>query len=191
MNLLAITPANRRLAPGPEILSQAFVDLCREHQVETRYIQPGKPNQNAFIERFNRTFRHEGLDAWWFPAVLFAYLSGWRKSEVLGLTWDRVDFAAGVVRLEPGTTKNDEGRTLPFEADPELAGLLLGQRERSWVLERQTGREARASGGRPPRDLVTILVTVRRPGRAAAQGMGWMTGIEPATPGATVQCSTG
>jgi len=42
------------------------VDWCRDHEVEIRYIQPGKPNQNAFIERFNRTFRAEVLDAWLF-----------------------------------------------------------------------------------------------------------------------------
>jgi putative transposase len=59
-------PLAIRCDNGPEILSQAFVDWCRDHEVEIRYIQPGKPNQNAFIERFNRTFRHEVLDAWLF-----------------------------------------------------------------------------------------------------------------------------
>ena len=51
---------------GPELLSQAFVDWCEENSVEIRYIQPGKPNQNAYIERFNRTYRGEVLDVYAF-----------------------------------------------------------------------------------------------------------------------------
>jgi integrase len=53
------------------------------------------------------------------PVVEFAYYTGWRiPSEVLRLTWAQVDFDAGVVRLEPRSTKNDEGRTFPFDALP-------------------------------------------------------------------------
>jgi integrase len=46
------------------------------------------------------------------PVITFGYHSGWRKSEILGLTWERVDLREGVVRLDPGETKNEEGRTL-------------------------------------------------------------------------------
>jgi integrase len=46
------------------------------------------------------------------PLITFAYHSGWRKAEILGLTWDRVDLKEGAVRLDPGETKNEEGRTL-------------------------------------------------------------------------------
>jgi integrase len=46
------------------------------------------------------------------PIVTFGYHSGWRKSEILGLTWDRVDLREGIARLDPGETKNEEGRTL-------------------------------------------------------------------------------
>jgi len=47
-------------------LSEVFVSWCEENAVEIRYIQPGKPNQNAFIERFNRTYRDEVLNAYLF-----------------------------------------------------------------------------------------------------------------------------
>jgi putative transposase len=48
---------------GPELVSQAFTEWAAARGIAIRYIQPGKPNQNAFIERFNRTYRTEVLDA--------------------------------------------------------------------------------------------------------------------------------
>ncbi len=58
-----------RVDNGPEYLSQVFADWCRNNRVTLNYIQPGKPNQNAYIERFNRTFRHEVLDAYVFESL--------------------------------------------------------------------------------------------------------------------------
>jgi len=52
-----------RLDNGPELVSQAFTEWATAKGIAVRYIQPGKPNQNAFIERFNRTYRTEVLDA--------------------------------------------------------------------------------------------------------------------------------
>src|SRR5438093_1385923 len=75
------------------------------------------------------------------PVVEFAYLTGWRiPSEVLRLTWAQINFKAGIVRLEPRTTKNDEGRAFPFDALPALKRLLEKQRSRTRALERSTGR---------------------------------------------------
>ncbi len=45
-----------------------------------------------------------------------------------------------MVRLEPNTTKNDEGREFPFAALPDLRHLLERQRERTRALEKKTGR---------------------------------------------------
>jgi len=49
-----------------ELTSQVFVDWCERMAITLRYIQPGKPNQNAFIERFNRTYREEVLNSYLF-----------------------------------------------------------------------------------------------------------------------------
>jgi transposase InsO family protein len=46
---------------GPEFLGEGFVQWLKANGVVLRYIQPGRPNQNAYIERFNRTFREEVL----------------------------------------------------------------------------------------------------------------------------------
>jgi integrase len=74
------------------------------------------------------------------PVVTFAYLTGWRtNSEVLTLQWHQVDLRAGIVRPDPGTTKNREGRSFPFGMLPELRDLLEEQRAATTILERQTG----------------------------------------------------
>jgi integrase len=70
----------------------------------------------------------------------FGYFTGWRViSEVLPLQWSRVDFDAGMVRLEPNTTKNNEGREFPFGPFPALRDLLLKQREITSAVERRKG----------------------------------------------------
>jgi len=70
------------------------------------------------------------------PAATFAYLTGWRiDSEVLSLEWRQVDFGAGEVRLDPGKTKNGEGRTFPMTR--ELRELLEQQRAITENLQRQ------------------------------------------------------
>ena len=58
-----------RLDNGPEYLSEVFAGWCRDRGIRLNYIQPGKPNQNAFIERFNRTYRYEVLDAYVFESL--------------------------------------------------------------------------------------------------------------------------
>lgn len=75
------------------------------------------------------------------PVVTFAYHTGWRiRSEVLPLQWRHVDLSAGTVRLEPGTTKNGEGRLFPFGNLPELKDILQTQRHRTTELQAKTER---------------------------------------------------
>ncbi len=76
------------------------------------------------------------------PVMELAYITGWRiKSEILPLRWGvNVDLQAGEIRLEPGTTKNNEGRVFPISVLPRLAEVLIRQKRRTEAMERSTRR---------------------------------------------------
>ncbi len=59
-------PAAIRTDNGPEFTSAYFEQWCHQHDIRLQYIQPGRPMQNGYIERFNRLYREAVLDAYIF-----------------------------------------------------------------------------------------------------------------------------
>ena len=55
-------PKEIRVDNGPEFVSRRFKKWANQRDIRIQYIQPGNPQQNAYIERFNRTVRHEWLN---------------------------------------------------------------------------------------------------------------------------------
>ncbi len=62
-------PKVLRTDNGPEFISEALALWAKRHGVELRFIQPGKPMQNGYVERFNRTYREEVLNSYIFETL--------------------------------------------------------------------------------------------------------------------------
>ena len=62
-------PTMIRVDNGPEFISQKLDQWCKEHQITLAFIQPGKPTQNAYIERLNGSMRQELLNTYVFKTL--------------------------------------------------------------------------------------------------------------------------
>jgi putative transposase len=84
MDRLALTrglPKVIRSDNGKEFCGKEMVSWAHERRVQLRLIEPGKPNQNAYIESFNGRLRDECLNEHWFPSLLHARteIERWRR----------------------------------------------------------------------------------------------------------------
>lgn len=62
-------PSRLRFDNGPEFVSVRVADWAEENRVELEFIKPGRPMQNGFIERFNRSYRGAVLDMYIFESL--------------------------------------------------------------------------------------------------------------------------
>ena len=62
-------PDKVRVDNGPEFMAMDFTRWCEVQAIEIQYIQPGRPMQNGFVKRFNRTYRQDILDAHLFEDI--------------------------------------------------------------------------------------------------------------------------
>jgi putative transposase len=58
-----------RMDNGPELISLALAEWAEQRNVGLEFIKPGTPTQNAYIERFNKTYRNEVLDFYLFRTL--------------------------------------------------------------------------------------------------------------------------
>lgn len=65
-------PLANYLDDGPEHLSHHFNNWAEEHSIDLRFIQPGNPQQNAYVNRLNRTARLEWLNQHLFNSIQHA-----------------------------------------------------------------------------------------------------------------------
>jgi integrase len=106
----------------PRVERVPYVPMLKENNV-----------RKGFFEHHEFLALKEALPEYLRGFATFGYKTGWRSSEVANLTWRQVDLDQGIVRLEVGETKNNEGRTVYL--DQELKEVFTKQRE----LRKQTG----------------------------------------------------
>ena len=136
-------PANATIARELAILKHALSLGERAGKVRGRPLFPKvlvKNTRKGFFEEkdFRAVLRH--LPEHLRPLVRFLRYTGWRVGEVVSLRWSQVDFRSGTIRLEPGSTKNDEGRVFPFCSFPALEDVLRQQRKHATTVGRELGR---------------------------------------------------
>lgn len=100
------------------------------------YISMLKENntRKGFFEHGDFVALRDALPSHLKGFITFGYKTGWRVSEIANLTWNQVDLDQGIVRLEAGQTKNDEGRTVYL--DEELREVFT----QAWETRKKSGK---------------------------------------------------
>jgi len=130
---------NREIGTLRRMFNLAMYDEKLHHAPRIKSLDESDSVRKGFFEREHLEAVRRFLPPYLKGPIGFAYITAWRiASEVLPLRWSQVDFQAGTIRLEPGTTKNREGRL--FVMTPELRALLEEQRAYTDRVQREQGR---------------------------------------------------
>jgi integrase len=116
------------------INKKPHIPMLEENNVRQGFFEPHE--FNALLPKLPEYLK---------PPITFAYYTGWRlQSEILPLTWDRVDLDAGTVRLYQGTTKNDDGRVIHL---PQVLQQIIDQQWRDHLANAPTCQWVFHKGG--------------------------------------------
>jgi len=119
---IANASINRELA----IIKRGFNILKAQRRINyaprIRMLAEGNVRQ-GFFERWEVAALLKNLPDRLVPVIKFAYKSGWRKEEILGLKWEMVDLDAWELNLPPALAKNKQGRKFPL-VDQELKKMF-------------------------------------------------------------------
>ena len=137
----------------PRVTRVPYVPMLKENNV-----------RKGFFEYEDFVKLRDALPKYLRGLVTFAYKTGWRVSEITNLTWSKVDLKQGIVRLEAGETKNDEGRTIYL--DEELKEVFSGQ----W--KQQEKNEKLSPYVFPGKDGIGKITNYQRAWRSACQNSG-------------------
>ncbi len=110
--------------------------LSHDHVPDIPMLKEAAPRAGFFeADQFQAVLRHLRPETR--PIALFGYETGWRLREIITLEWRQVDLGEGSVRLDPGTTKNRDGRIVYLS--PALLEVLRTQATATRDLERTKG----------------------------------------------------
>jgi integrase len=101
----------------PKVARVPYIPMLRESNV-----------RKGFFEHEEYTALRRELPSYLRPVLTFGYYTGARLGEILRLRWSQVNLNSRTVYLEPGTTKNDQPRTIPLTG--ELYETLKMQKEK-------------------------------------------------------------
>jgi integrase len=90
----------------PKIARVPYIPMLRENNV-----------RKGFFEHHEYLALRRELPCYLKPVLMFGYYTGAREGEILGLRWYQVDLSSRTVRFEPGTTKNDQPRTIALSSE--------------------------------------------------------------------------
>jgi putative transposase len=129
-------PANIRCDNGPEFISHSLQQWCENKQITLQYIQPGKPTQNAYIERKNGSMRREFLNAYLFSSLaeVRAMSEEWRidyntERPHKSLGYLSPTKYAELKRKEAALSTPARGNPLKIEATPVVDKAVKARKE--------------------------------------------------------------